>query len=331
MRIRVTTILAAAFLCLAPAASRADLLFYSQDFESLGQADLNALANDGWNVYGNVFDSAMVYIYGYGAFPAPNNPGAPAFCVIVSGEGGATQGLQQLSVFSDYENTLHGAGDWIESNVFQEQTVGAADVGATWYFEFDAKHGDWSTAQHNPTAAAFIKTIDSNHGYALTNFIPLDMTSIAATWNRYSLSIVIDASLVGQLLQFGFLNTATHYDPTAIFYDNVVFSQTSSVGVTPLAARASGIQLGVLGNPAVGQATQGLAFTLPHDGHATVRIYDLRGAVVATLVDRDLAAGRHQVAWSGRDDGGRAVAPGLYIARVEAGAERAVAKLSRLN
>ena len=55
MNRRVTTMLAAAFLFLAPAASHAALAPYAQDFEALVQSNPNALGANGWVVYGNVF------------------------------------------------------------------------------------------------------------------------------------------------------------------------------------------------------------------------------------------------------------------------------------
>ena len=127
MRLRVSMTLAVALLCLAPTASWADLAPYSQDFEGLDQADPAALADDGWLVFGNVFDPDGSYLYGYGPFPAPN--GGPGFSGIDVGQGGPAQGDQQLVVYSDYNNGDHGNGNFIEANVFQEQMVGAADVG----------------------------------------------------------------------------------------------------------------------------------------------------------------------------------------------------------
>lgn len=327
MRLRITGLITAAVMCVAPAVGWADLAPYSQDFESMILADTGALSSDGWWVYGNVYAPDWSYIYGYGPEPAPNEP-PPHFCALVAGEGGDTQGAQQLSVFSDYENGNHAVGNWIEANVFQERTVGAADVGYTWYFEFDAKMGN---LELQSTAAAFIKTLDPANSYALTNFLTADMTSIPDTWDRYSISVEITGDLVGQILQFGFLNLATNYEGSGIFYDNVEFTLTSSVDV-PLAGMASAaIQLSTRGNPAAAMQSQVLAFSTPRDGHVSVRVYDVSGALVATLVDGEMAAGTHEVAWNGRDAGGRSVAAGLYLAQVTAGTERAVTKLSRLR
>lgn len=189
---------------------------YTQDFEGLNQQDPNALANDGWLVFGNVFDGTTGnYMYGYGPFPAPN--GGPAFCGITSGQGGPAQGNQQLVVYSDYNNTDHANGHIIESNVFQEWTVGAGDVGKTYEFVFDVKMGD---LQPNSTAAAFIKVID-NTTFGLSGFVTVDLTNTSTLWSTNSLQITLDASQVGHFFQIGFMNTATNYTPSGVIYDNV--------------------------------------------------------------------------------------------------------------
>lgn len=320
-------ILSLALLTVAPATGRAQLLPYSQSFESMSPADLGALAADGWLVYGNVFSPSMGFLYGYGPFPAPNNVNSPAFSLLASGQGGVTQGSNQLVSLSDYQNTgAHTNGSWIESNVFQERSISPSDIGTWWTFEFDAKLGDIGGST---TALAFIKTL-APPTYALTNFLTVNTTAIPVTWNRYAISVPIEAGMAGQILQFGFANTAKNYEPSGIFYDNITFNQARTVGVTPGAA-APRLALSVRGNPAVGPAAQSLALALPRSGRASVRVYDLSGALVTTLLERELEAGLHQVAWRGDDASGRKVAPGLYLAVLESGSERVTTKLSRLQ
>ncbi len=218
MKNRVNAFVAAAILaCLVPAAAFA-LVPYSQTFESMNATDPGALAADGWLVFGNVFAPGGGYLYGYGVFPAPN--AGNGFCSIAVGEGGAEQGAQQLSVFSDYNNADHANGNLIEANVFQEQLIGAGHTGELWTFQFYAKRGNIAGAT---TALAFIKTLDPNAGYAMTNYITADMTNISTTWTEYSLSITIDATLDAQLLQIGFMSLATNYEGSGIFYDNLNF------------------------------------------------------------------------------------------------------------
>jgi hypothetical protein len=68
-------------------------------------------------------------------------------------------------------------------------------------------------------------------------------------------------------------------------------------------------------NPARGSAR--IAFSLPASGHAKLRVYDLAGARVRTLVDGQLAAGQNSALWDGRDDGGNIVRAGAYFYRLE--------------
>ena len=49
------------------------------------------------------------------------------------------------------------------------------------------------------------------------------MTNIPDTWGRHQLELTIDPSLVGQIFQCGFLNQATNYEGSGIFYDNILF------------------------------------------------------------------------------------------------------------
>ncbi|MBT8144848.1 MAG: family 16 glycosylhydrolase, partial [Gammaproteobacteria bacterium] len=117
---------------------------YVQAFDSMDINDTAALTNDGWIVFGNVFDSNENFQFGYGPFGAPNGPpGEAFFSAIVADQGGPDQGTQQLSIFSDYNccgTVGHFNGtDIVESLVFQERTITADDVGRTFTFSWDAK------------------------------------------------------------------------------------------------------------------------------------------------------------------------------------------------
>jgi hypothetical protein len=56
-----------------------------------------------------------------------------------------------------------------------------------------------------------------------------------------------------------------------------------------------------------------IPFTLDVDAHVTIRVYDVTGALVATLLDGPLAQGSHDVNWNGADSSGRRVASGAYF------------------
>lgn len=59
-----------------------------------------------------------------------------------------------------------------------------------------------------------------------------------------------------------------------------------------------------------------LRLDLPRSGRARVEIFDVSGRRVTTLLDGELSAGRQEITWHGRDDQGRAVASGVYFARL---------------
>ncbi len=305
MSLRLNAVFAAAFLLSAPATSQAVLSGYTQNFESLVQADPAALANDGWVVYGNVFTPAMVYVYGYGPFPAPNPGGG--FSAIEAGQGGAGQGVQQLSVYSDYNNLDHANGRLIESNVFHEQTIAAGDIGTRWTFQFDAKLGNLVSPS---TAQAFIKTLDPDSGYATTNFFTADMTTIPATWATYSISIDVVAGLTGQLMQFGFTNLATNYVSSGVLYDNLSWQLTGTLDA-PGTPRPAALELrSPAPNPSV-SATR-LDYSLAQQSMVDISIYDVTGRRVTTLVHGEIGPGLHAIRWDGRDAAGRLAPPGVY-------------------
>lgn len=78
-------------------------------------------------------------------------------------------------------------------------------------------------------------------------------------------------------------------------------------------ARASGLALAApTPNPAHGPTV--LAFDLPRAMRASVALFDLAGRRVRTLVDGQLPAGRSAPRWDGRDDAGRALPAGVYLA-----------------
>jgi flagellar hook capping protein FlgD len=62
-----------------------------------------------------------------------------------------------------------------------------------------------------------------------------------------------------------------------------------------------------------------ILFDLAKAGSARLVVYDVAGRLVRALVDADLPAGSHTVAWDGRDTAGHAVGPGGYVARLESG------------
>lgn len=82
-------------------------------------------------------------------------------------------------------------------------------------------------------------------------------------------------------------------------------------------------------NPSRWRST--LEFDLPRRERARIRVYDVAGRLVNTLVDAELEPGSHEVVWDGRDRSGRRVASGVYLVRMSTGSFGATRKLMRLH
>jgi flagellar hook assembly protein FlgD len=50
-----------------------------------------------------------------------------------------------------------------------------------------------------------------------------------------------------------------------------------------------------------------------------IKIYDMLGRLVVVLFDREVAPGRHEVVWNGKDLNGTDLPSGTYLYRLEAG------------
>jgi hypothetical protein len=78
-------------------------------------------------------------------------------------------------------------------------------------------------------------------------------------------------------------------------------------------------------NPARSGTT--LRYGLASPARVRLALYDAAGRLVRMLADGPREAGEQAVRWDGRDDGGRAIAPGLYLARLSAGAQTITRRL----
>jgi len=60
-------------------------------------------------------------------------------------------------------------------------------------------------------------------------------------------------------------------------------------------------------------------FNLPVKSKVSIQIYNIRGELISTLLNKEVEAGRHKIVWDGKNKRGVAVASGVYIYRVNAG------------
>ncbi len=126
-------------------------------------------------------------------------------------------------------------------------------------------------------------------------------------------------SLNGRMVVFGGGGSSGFLD------DTWVLAWSSPVGVPPVPARAT-VALGLpRPNPARGMVA--FEFMLPDEAWAELRVYDTAGREVRTLVAGTLPAGAHAVRWDAISTRGEWVRPGVYLARLRAGAVQVTRRL----
>jgi subtilisin family serine protease len=70
-----------------------------------------------------------------------------------------------------------------------------------------------------------------------------------------------------------------------------------------------------------------ISYQLPSETKVGLKVYNVAGQLVRTLVNSQQPAGSYAVKWDGRDDGQRKLAAGVYLYRLEAGESRFTKKL----
>jgi len=74
-----------------------------------------------------------------------------------------------------------------------------------------------------------------------------------------------------------------------------------------------------------------IRFTIPETGHTGLKIYDVSGRLIRTLVDRRLVADHYEVTWDGTNNSGRQVSSGVYFYRLVVGKHNKTRKMVLLR
>ena len=202
---------------------------FSSDFEC---NDLKGEEiGEGWVTFINVFESdGSTYVGGYWVGPTPNAAAdGGQIAALTKRLGGAKQGRKQLNVFSNYDSDFNGvlqheAGQLVEVNVYKEYRLTPENAG-TYVFTFDARLPDEGALAAPATAKAFLKVLDPNNDFQpFGDPAESDASTLTTDWETRSVELTVTEEMDGMILQFGFTNVASNYDPTGVLYDNVDLS-----------------------------------------------------------------------------------------------------------
>jgi hypothetical protein len=137
-------------------------------------------------------------------------------------------------------------------------------------------------------------------------------------------TVIVDAAAPPSVLYYIVTAIDTHDNQSAKSNEASV-SPVTGVDDTP---RSYTLSVSNYPNPFNPRTT--VKYTVPSRGHVSVKIYDATGACVATLVDKDHAAGAYTVDWNGVAYGSP-LASGVYFARIDQNGTVQTRKLTLLK
>jgi len=70
-------------------------------------------------------------------------------------------------------------------------------------------------------------------------------------------------------------------------------------------------------NPSTANTT--ISYSLREAEYTSIKIYDLQGKLINTILEKKQAPGKYQIMWNGTDKNGKEVKNGLYLVRLQAG------------
>jgi len=127
------------------------------------------------------------------------------------------------------------------------------------------------------------------------------------------LDVTMDATYLEEGVYYADVSFATNDPGNPVVVVPVTLTVGPGTGIgdeLPLAA----VFFGAVPNPF--NPMTNLHFDLPRDSRVELKVYDVAGHLVRTLVSGSRPAGANKVRWNGTDEGGHAVASGTYFARL---------------
>jgi len=176
--------------------------------------------------------------------------------------------------------------------------------------------------------------------WPFTQHLPHEATPVASYvfgpdsgWYAVDITELVNSWLEGSRPNYGLVIQARDGERWSKFYSKEysVESQRPFLEVEP---DWVGVPEAHLGSLALSSApnpfnpTTTLSYTLPSGGDVSLRIYDMRGRLIRTLVSEYQLAGSHEVRWDGRDQNQRPLPSGCYLAVLTSGEGCARSKLN---
>jgi hypothetical protein len=204
---------------------------------------------------------------------------------------------------------------------------GDNDTGPTVLLEWDPVLLDVESTPEEVTHYEIYRGDDAGHPEQLVDTIVIDQDLETPGYQWYD-DVVVTGDILYSYRLKGIDATGAVSDFSPFVSLNGDECPGSAATDSDIFPGADGLRL--VGRPNPFREGTTISFRLPEAGPVTLRVFDVTGRLVATLVDETLSAGRHDVSWDGATVH-RGRAPGVYFARLEAGGAAVTRKLTLLE
>jgi hypothetical protein len=180
---------------------------------------------------------------------------------------------------------------------------------------------------YDPTMLEFVRAVRAENSLIPTNENTPSLLALNPESGRITLSDGLSGDQAvsgsGQLTDLIFRRlgaaneTSVQIDFAQLSDLNFGINMPSSVDALPEASAVANALNQNFPNPFNPATT--IPYSVAQAGDVRVVVYSTLGQEIRTLVDHYKLAGEYSVKWDGRDNGGREVASGIYVYRMEAG------------
>jgi hypothetical protein len=156
-------------------------------------------------------------------------------------------------------------------------------------------------------------------------------SGVVTPGNHLDLTVTFDATDLTEGIYSGFVVIASNdaEQPVRAIPCKLITAPVGDLGVGDGSAVARfGLRFAGR-NPASDGAR--VELEVPTRGHADVRVFDVRGALVAELARREFEPGRHALEWNGIDAAGHRAGTGMYFIRADTPAGRFTLRFALLR
>ena len=260
----------------------------------------------------------------------------------------------------------HGSlatSSWITTGVTSANAnaIKALTAGATYYWQVRSRINGSSPAIMSPWSmvASFSTAAGASSVVPLIvspNYLqPLNNTAAVLTWNlpvqsesplKYDLQYSKNSNFSNAVTVPNLNNPSTlvsGLEPNSTYYWRVL-SKADNGSISSYSTTAA---FKTTGTTAVGEneviptdyelaqnypnpfnPTTRINFSIPQNSFVSIRVFDILGREVKTLIDQQMTAGSHSVEWNADNNLGGKVSTGMYIYRITAGSFVATRKMS---